>query len=137
MSQVQHSQTGEWHRTECPALTRQERVECECAEFDFYDVNPYIEAGTGEGFLFRWRGTEYVVECWAARNSGGEDIYEVDSGRAVSAPWNDEDDNDGIDQRFEEALEAFKAAWYEAWAKHVDPAIELAKREALGNKEAA
>lgn len=125
MSQLQHSQTGEWHRKDCAALTHQQRVECDCPEFDFYDVNPFIEAGAGEGYYFRWRGQEYVVESWATRNASGEDIYEVATG-ASTVPWAEEDEIDG---RFNDALEAFRDQWHAAWSKHVDPAIEAAKKE--------
>jgi hypothetical protein len=108
-------------------------------EFDFYDINPFIEAGAGEGYYFRWRGKEYVVECWATRNSGGQDIYEIESGRAVT-PWSGEEDADGeditdeIDDRFDEALEAFRERWYAAWTKHVDPALDAAKKEVLNER---
>jgi hypothetical protein len=99
-------------------------------EFEFYDVNPFIEAGAGEAFYFRWRGTEYFVECWAARNAGGQDIYAVETDMAT-IPWSGEADEDEIDGRFDEALANFRGEWDAAWSTYVLPALEKAKEKVV------
>ena len=97
--------------------------------FVFIDVNPFIEAGSGEGYYFKHDGQTFVIESWATRNASGEDVYTLE-GHSLSL----EDVFDGDEatvERFEAALEVFKERWREAWDKLVEPAIHQAKQRAL------